>query len=86
MVLACPWGVDALDVKRILDTIREVEEWAERKESLEVRIKALPRSQRATLRSELEIVRQQLEHYQALVQDMKRTVAQPTFQDLAQQL
>jgi len=86
MVLACPWGVEALDVKRILDTIREVEEWTERKESLEVRIKALPRSQRATLRAELEIVRQQLEHYQALVQDMKRTVAQPTFQDLAQQL
>lgn len=85
-MLACPRGVDALDVKRILETIREVEEWTERKESLEFRIKTLPRSQRATMRSELEIVRQQLEHYQALLQDMKRAMAQPTFQDLTQQL
>ena len=68
-----------MDVKRILDTIREVEVWTQRRESLEGRIKELPRSQRATLRSELEIVRQQLRHYQALVADMKRSVAQPMF-------
>ncbi len=75
-----------MDVKRILDTIREVEEWTKRQESLEDRIKALPRSQRTTLRPELEIVRQQLQQYQALLQDMKRTMAQPTFQDFTQQL
>ena len=75
-----------MDVKRILETIREVEVWTQRKESLEGRIKGLPRSQRATLRSELEIVRQQLEHYQALVTDMKRSVAQPTFSDFVEKV
>jgi hypothetical protein len=75
-----------MDVKRILDTIREVEVWTQRRESLEGRIKELPRSQRATLRSELEIVRQQLAHYQALVADMKRSVAQPLFSVFAEKV
>ena len=75
-----------MDVKRILETIREVEEWTEREESLEVRIRALPRSQRATLRAELQIVHQQLQQYQALLQDMKRTMAQPTLWEFSQQL
>jgi hypothetical protein len=75
-----------MDVKRILDTIKEVEEWTRRRENLEVRIRALPRSQRATVRAELEIVRQQLQHYQALLQDMKRSVAQASFQDLSMKL
>ncbi len=73
-----------MDVRRILETIREVEMWAERKASLEGRMRGLPRAQRATLRSELEIVRQQLEHYQALVAEMKRSVAQPGFSDLVE--
>jgi hypothetical protein len=67
-----------LDVKRILETIREVEEWTERKEALEARLRELPRKQRTALRSELEIVRQQLFHYEALVEDMKRSVTKPT--------
>ena len=75
-----------MDVKRILDTIREVEEWTRRRENLEVRMRALPRSQRATLRAELEIVRQQLQHYQALLSDMKRSVTQPSFQELSMKL
>ena len=68
-----------MDVRKILETIREVEEWTSRKESLERRLKGLPRTQRATLRSELEIVRQQLRHYQALLEDMKRSVTMPSF-------
>jgi len=75
-----------MDVKRILDTIREVEVWAQRMESLKGKMRGLPRSQRATLRSELEIVRQQLEHYQALVADMKRSVAQPMFSDFVEKV
>ena len=75
-----------MDVKRILDTIREVEAWTQRKESMEGKMRGLPRSQRATLRSELEIVRQQLEHYQALVADMKRSVAQPMFSDFVEKV
>ncbi len=75
-----------MDVKRILDTIKEVEEWTRRRENLEVRMRTLPRSQRATLRAELEIVRQQLQHYQALLADMKRSVSQPSFQELTMKL
>jgi hypothetical protein len=68
-----------MDVRRILDTIREVDEWTKRKQELEERIRALPRSQRRSLRTELEIVRQQLAHYQALVEEMKRSVTRPIF-------
>jgi hypothetical protein len=75
-----------MDVKRILETIREVEVWTQRRESLEGKMRGLPRSQRATLRSELEIVRQQLEHYRALVADMKRSVAQPMFSDFVEKV
>jgi hypothetical protein len=75
-----------MDVKRILDTIREVEEWTRRRENLEAHMRALPRSQRATIRAELEIVRQQLQHYQALLQDMKRSVTQPSLQELSMKL
>jgi len=66
-----------MDVKRILDTIREVDEWTKRKQDLEVRLRALPRYQRRSMRAELEIVRQQLAHYQALVEEMKRAVTRP---------
>lgn len=66
-----------MDVKRILDTIREVDEWTKRKQDLEARMDALPRSQRRSMRAELEIVRQQLAHYQALVEEMKRSVTRP---------
>jgi hypothetical protein len=69
-----------MDVKRILETIREVEAWTQRRDSLEGRMRLLPRSQRASMRAELEIVRQQLVHYQALLTDMKRSVAQPSFE------
>lgn len=66
-----------MDVQKILETISEVEAWTSRKEALEARLKALPRSERSTMRAELEIVRQQLFHYQALLEDMKRSVTQP---------
>ena len=66
-----------MDVRRILDTIREVEEWTERRRELETRMRHLPPSQRRSMRAELEIVRQQLAHYQALVEEMKRTVTRP---------
>lgn len=66
-----------MDVKRILDTIREVDEWTQRKQDLETRMRALPRSQRRSMAAELEIVRQQLAHYQALVEEMKRSVTRP---------
>ena len=66
-----------LDVRRILDTIREVDEWQERMRDMEERMRSLPRSQRRVLRKELEIVRQQLMHYQALVEEMKRSVTTP---------
>ncbi len=66
-----------MDVRKILETIREVDEWTKRKEELEARLQALPRSQRAVLRTELEIVGQQLRHYQALVEEMKRSVTRP---------
>lgn len=68
-----------MDVRRILDTIREVDEWTKRKQELEARMSGLPRSQRRSLRTELEIVRQQLAHYQALVEEMKRSVTKPVF-------
>ncbi len=70
-----------MDVRKILETIKEVEDWTYRRESLEQRLKQLPRSQRATLRAELEIVRQQLSHYQALLEDMKRSMTQPSFEE-----
>ena len=66
-----------VDVRRILDTIREVDEWTQRRRDLEARMQALPRYQRRSMRAELEIVRQQLAHYQALVEEMKRTVTRP---------
>ena len=66
-----------MDVRRILATIREVDEWTRRKQELEARMRALPRHQRRSMRAELEIVRQQLAHYQALVEEMKRSVTRP---------
>ena len=66
-----------MDVKRILDTIREVDEWTLRKQDLEARMETLPRSQKRSMRAELEIVRQQLAHYQALIEEMKRAVTRP---------
>jgi hypothetical protein len=66
-----------MDVKRILDTIREVDEWTKRRQDLEARMQVLPRYQRRSMRAELEIVRQQLAHYQALVEEMKRAVTRP---------
>jgi hypothetical protein len=66
-----------LDVRRILDTIREVDEWTERRQELEARMSHLPPYQRRSMRAELEIVRQQLAHYQALLEEMKRTVTRP---------
>jgi hypothetical protein len=66
-----------MDVRRILDTIREMEEWNQRMLELEARLKSLPRSQRRVLSTELEIVRQQLQHYQALVEEMKLSVTKP---------
>jgi SMC interacting uncharacterized protein involved in chromosome segregation len=73
-----PSGAKPLDVRRILETIREVEEWTQRKEALEAHLRELPRPQRVALRAELEIVRQQLQHYQALMEDMKRSVSRPS--------
>ena len=67
-----------MDVKRILETIHEYDEWSHRKEELESRMRSLPRSDRTTLRAELEIVRQQLQHYQALMEDMKRGMHRST--------
>ncbi|UCC93146.1 MAG: hypothetical protein JSW25_00260 [Thermoplasmata archaeon] len=66
-----------MDVRRILDTIREVDEWTKRKQDLERRMSTLPRKQRSSMRAELEIVRQQLAHYQALVEEMKLAVTRP---------
>ena len=66
-----------MDVRRILATIREVDEWTRRKQELEARMRVLPRHQRRSMRAELEIVRQQLAHYQALVEEMKRSVTRP---------
>ncbi len=66
-----------MDVRRILATIHEVDEWTRRKQELEARMQALPRHQRRSMRAELEIVRQQLAHYQALVEEMKRSVTRP---------
>jgi hypothetical protein len=66
-----------MDVRRILDTIREVDEWTQRKQYLETRMRALPRQQQRSMRAELEIVRQQLAHYQALVEEMKLAVTRP---------
>jgi hypothetical protein len=66
-----------MDVRRILETIREVEEWTKRKQALQDRMLTLPRQQRRSMRAELEIVRQQLAHYQALVEEMKLAVTRP---------
>ena len=66
-----------MDVRKILETIQEVDEWTQRKLALEARLKELPRSQRAALKTELEIVRQQLQHYQALVEEMKLSLTRP---------
>jgi hypothetical protein len=66
-----------MDVRRILDTIREVDEWTQRKRDLENRMRALPPQQQRSMRAELEIVRQQLAHYQALVEEMKLAVTRP---------
>lgn len=66
-----------MDVRRILDTIREVDEWTQRRRELEARMEVLPIAQRRSMRAELEIVRQQLAHYQALVEEMKRAVTRP---------
>ena len=66
-----------MDVRRILATIREVDEWTRRKQELEARMRVLPSHQRRSMRAELEIVRQQLAHYQALVEEMKRSVTRP---------
>ena len=66
-----------MDVRKVLDTINEVREWTSRKEELEDRIRDPPRVDRAALRAELEIVRQQLYHYQRLLEDMKRTMTRP---------
>ena len=63
-----------MDVQRILETIHEYDEWSRRKQELESRMKTLPRSARTALRAELEIVRQQLLHYQHLMEDMKRSM------------
>lgn len=75
-----------MDVRRILDTIREVDEWTKRRQELEARMRALPRYQRRSMRAELEIVRQQLAHYQALVEEMKRTVTRPAVDGFIQDL
>jgi hypothetical protein len=75
-----------MDVRKILETIREVDEWTKRKEELESRLQALPRSQRVTLRTELEIVRQQLAHYQALVEEMKRSVTRPAMTGFVEEI
>ena len=66
-----------MDVRRILDSIREVDEGTQRRQELEARMRALPRYQRRSMRAELEIVRQQLAHYQALLEEMKRAVTRP---------
>ena len=75
-----------MDVKRILDTIREVDEWTKRKQDLETRMRTLPGSQRRSMRAELEIVRQQLAHYQALVEEMKRSVTRPAIDAFVEDL
>ncbi len=75
-----------MDVKRILDTIREVDEWTKRKQDLETRMRSLPGSQRRSMRAELEIVRQQLAHYQALIEEMKRSVTRPAIDAFVEDL
>ncbi len=75
-----------MDVKRILDTIREVDEWTKRKQDLETRMRTLPGSQRRSMRAELEIVRQQLAHYQALIEEMKRSVTRPAIDAFVEDL
>lgn len=81
-----PMGCGNMDVRKILETIREVDDWAKRKEELEVRLQLLPRSQKESLRTELEIVRQQLAHYQALVEEMKYSVTRPAIEGLFEDL
>jgi hypothetical protein len=75
-----------VDVKKILETIHEVDEWTKRRDELEARLRQLPRSERIVLRKELEIVRQQLQHYQALVEDMKRSMSQPVVSSFMEEL
>jgi len=75
-----------MDVRRILETIREVDEWTQRRLALEERMRALPRSEKRMLRTELEIVRQQLRHYQALVEEMKLSVTRPSMDAYLQDL
>jgi hypothetical protein len=75
-----------MDVKRILDTIREVDEWTKGKQDLEARMRSLPRSQRKSMRAELEIVRQQLAHYMALVEEMKRSITRPAIDAFVEDL
>ncbi len=79
-------GCGNMDVRKILETIREVDEWTKRKEELEARLQLLPRSQKELLRTELEIVRQQLAHYQALVEDMKYSVTRPAIEGFFDEL
>ncbi len=81
-----PLGCGMMDVRKILETIREVDEWTSRKEELETRLKKLPRSQKELLRTEMEIVRQQLAHYQALVEEMKYSVTRPAIEGLFEDL
>ncbi|NOQ54832.1 MAG: hypothetical protein GQ558_09545 [Thermoplasmata archaeon] len=75
-----------MDVRKILETIREVDEWTKRKGELEARLQLLPRSQKEFLRTELEIVRQQLAHYKALVEEMKYSVTRPVIEGLFEEL
>jgi len=75
-----------MDVRRILETIREVDEWTQRRQELEARMRTLPRSDKRMLRTELEIVRQQLRHYQALVEEMKLSVTRPSMDAYLQDL
>ena len=79
-------GCGNMDVRKILETIREVDEWTKRKEELEARLQQLPRSQKESLRTEVEIVRQQLAHYQALVEEMKYNVTRPAIEGLFEEL
>ncbi len=81
-----PMGCGIMDVRKILETIREVDEWTKRKEELEARLQQLPRSQKESLRTEVEIVRQQLAHYQALVEEMKYNVTRPAIEGLFEEL
>lgn len=86
MALVASRGIRRMDVRKILETIQEVDEWNQRKLALEARLKELPRSQRGTLKTELEIVRQQLQHYQALVEEMKLSTTRPAMSGFIEDL